>query len=190
MSWAGSPPLLPIHILWVNLVTDVLPALALGMDPGDPEVLKGKPRDPKESLFANGGFRFLIGYGLLIGLLTIAIYRLAYYLYPVAEGNNTHAQTMAFAVLSLSQLFHAFNLRHRKYSIFKTGFFSNPYLVGALVAGAVLQAGVICLPPLAEVFKVKILNLTDWGLILVFATAPLVFNELLKLGSRLFGRKA
>lgn len=179
------PPLLPIHILWVNLVTDVLPALALGVDPGDPEVLKDKPRDPKESLFANGGFRFMLGNGALIGLLTIGIYRIGYSLYPVAEGVNARAQTMAFAVLSLSQLFHAFNMRHPRHSIFKIGFFSNPYLVGALVAGAILQGGVICIAPIAGVFKVAALSLADWGLVLLFSACPLVLNELKKLASGL-----
>ncbi len=179
------PPLLPIHILWVNLVTDVLPALALGVDPGDPEVLKEKPRDPKESLFANGGFRFMLGNGALIGLLTIGIYRLGYSLYPVAEGVNARAQTMAFAVLSLSQLFHAFNVRHPRHSIFKIGFFSNPYLVGALVAGAILQCGVICIAPIAGVFKVVPLSLADWGLVLLFSICPLALNELKKLAAAL-----
>jgi Ca2+-transporting ATPase len=175
------PPLLPIHILWVNLVTDVLPALALGVDPGDPDVLKDRPRNPKESLFANGGFRFMLGNGLLIGLLTMGIYRLGYRLYPVADGVNVHAQTMAFAVLSLSQLFHAFNLRHPKRSIFRIGFFSNPCLVGALVAGAMLQCGVICVPFIAGIFKVTGLSLRDWAVVLLFSVAPLVVNEVGKL---------
>ena len=184
------PPLLPIHILWVNLVTDVLPALALGVDPGDPEVLKDKPRSPKESLFAHGGFRFMIGNGLLIGLLTIGIYRLGYYLYPVAEGNNVHAQTMAFAVLSLSQLFHSFNMRHQRHSIFTIGLFSNPYLVGSLVAGAILQCGVICIPLIAGVFKVTPLSLGDWGLVLLFSVNPLLINEIKKLGLSVWRKKA
>lgn len=175
------PPLLPIHILWVNLVTDVLPALALGVDPGDPDVLKDKPRSPKESLFAQGGFRFMVGNGLLIGLLTIGIYRLGYYLYPVAEGNNVHAQTMAFAVLSLSQLFHSFNMRHQRHSIFRIGLFSNPYLVGSLLAGTILQCAVICIPLIAGIFKVTPLNLKDWGLVLLFSVNPLLINEIKKL---------
>ena len=186
VGWA--PPLLPIHILWVNLVTDVLPALALGMDPGDPNVLDEKPRDPKESLFAHGGGRFMVLNGLLIGLLTIGIYRLGIHLYPVAEGYDMHAQTLAFAVLALSQLFHAFNLRHRTKSIFRIGVFTNPWLVGALVAGALLQCGVICIPVIAGVFKVTVLSLRDWGLVLLFAIAPLVLNELVKLGRNIVRR--
>ncbi len=174
------PPLLPIHILWVNLVTDVLPALALGVDPGDPDVLKDKPRSPKESLFSNGGFRFMVTNGLIIGLLTIGIYRLGYHLYPVAEGNNSHAQTMAFAVLALSQLFHAFNLRHRRHSIFKIGVLGNPYLVGALGIGILLQSVVIGVPLIAGIFKVTSLSLRDWALVLLFSVLPLVITELQK----------
>ena len=184
-----NPPLLPIHILWVNLVTDTLPALALGMDPGDPDVLDEKPRDPKESLFAKGGGSFIGLNGLLIGLLTVVAYKLGEHLYPVAEGYDVHAQTMAFAVLSLSQLFHAFNLRHTRKSLFSLGVMTNPWLVGALFVGAFLQCGVICVPAIAAVFKVTVLGLKDWGIILLFSVTPLVVNELVKLGRRLFGKK-
>jgi Ca2+-transporting ATPase len=184
-----NPPLLPIHILWVNLVTDTLPALALGMDPGDPDVLKDKPRDPKEGLFANGGARFIGLNGLLIGLLTIAAYKLGEFMYPVAEGYDVHAQTMAFAVLSLSQLFHAFNLRHTRKSLFKVGVLTNPWLIGALFVGALFQCGVICVPAIAAIFKVTVLPLKDWGIILLFSIAPLVLNELVKLAAKLFGKK-
>jgi Ca2+-transporting ATPase len=182
------PPLIPIHILWVNLVTDVLPALALGMDPGDPNVLDEKPRDPKESLFAHGGGRFMVLNGFLIGLLTIGVYRLGLHLYAESANSLVHAQTLAFAVLSLSQLFHAFNMRHRTKSIFQVGVFTNPWLVGALVVGALLQCGVICIPVIAGVFKVTVLSLRDWGLVLLFAIAPLVINELVKLGRNIVRR--
>jgi Ca2+-transporting ATPase len=180
-----EPPLLPIHILWVNLVTDVLPALALGVDPGDPDAMKRQPRDPRESLFARGGARFTLLNGAFIGLLTIGIYRLAYVLYPVASGIDSHAQTMAFAVLSISQLIHAFNLRNQEKSIFRIGPFSNPWLVGALGSGLALQCCVILIPGLARLFKVTPLSGTDWLLVAAFSLAPLVVNEIAKLIARI-----
>jgi Ca2+-transporting ATPase len=181
------PPLLPIHILWVNLITDVLPALALGMDPGDPEVMKAKPRNPNESLFSNGGGLFTVLNGALIGLATLAAYQIGEALYPLADplATNARAQTMAFVVLSVSQLVHAFNLRHREKSLFQIGPFTNKYLVGAFFAGVALQNAVIFVPGLARIFKVTPLSLTDWGIVSLFALLPLTANELAKLVRKL-----
>lgn len=186
------PPLLPIHILWVNLITDVLPALALGMDPGDPDVMKEKPRNPNESLFANGGAKFTILNGLLIGLLTLAAYQIGEAMHPMADPGavNAHAQTMAFIVLSVSELVHAFNLRHRDRSIFQIGVFSNLYLVGALVAGVILQNAVVLIPGIAKIFKVTPLSWTDWGIVCLFALLPLTLNEIAKLFRRIKARRA
>jgi Ca2+-transporting ATPase len=171
-------PLLPIHILWVNLVTDTLPALSLGMDPGDPDVLEEKPRGPKESLFAGGGTAGVIGNGLLIGLITLFAYRLGTTLYP---GSLAHARTLAFAVLSLTQLFHAFNERHRTRSIFGLGPFSNLFLLAAVLFGIALQAGVISIGPFARVFRVVPLNLKDWLLVGALSLLPVLLNEIVKI---------
>ncbi len=181
------PPLLPIHILWVNLITDVLPALALGMDPGDPDVMKAKPRNPDESLFANGGAKFTILNGLLIGAITLAAYQIGEALHPLADPGavNAHAQTMAFIVLSVSELVHAFNLRNKDKSIFQIGVFSNLYLIGALIVGIILQNAVILIPGIAKVFKVTALTLEDWGIVTLFALVPLTVNEIAKLIRRI-----
>jgi len=170
-------PLLPIHILWVNLITDTLPAISLGMDPGDPKVLNEPPRDPSENLFARGGTAHVVGNGFLIGLLTLFAYRFGMHLYP---GSLVHARTLAFAVLSLTQLFHAFNLRHPTRSIFGLGPFSNPFLVGALLTGIALQVSVISVAPFAEVFKVFALSSRDWLFVTVVALVPILVNEIVK----------
>jgi P-type Ca2+ transporter type 2C len=176
LGWA--PPLKPIHILWVNLITDTLPALALGIDTGDPDVMKEKPRNTKESLFAGSTGKFLIFNGLLIGALTLAAFVTGNLLYP---GSLMHAQTMAFVVLSVSQLFHSLNLRHPERSIFKLGLFSNKYLAGAIVLGIFLQVIVITVPALASIFKVYPLSLRDWAFVGILSIMPLIVNEIAKI---------
>lgn len=175
LGWA--PPLKPIHILWVNLITDTLPALSLGIDTGDPDVMKEKPRNTKQNLFAGNTGKFLISNGLLIGILTLAAFIIGNTLYP---GSTQHAQTMAFVVLSVSQLFHSLNLRHSEKSIFKLGLFSNKYLLGSILIGIFLQVIVITVPSLASVFKVYPLSLRDWIVVSLLSITPVIFNELVK----------
>ena len=174
-------PLIPIHILWVNLVTDTLPALSLGMDPGDPDVLDNPPRPPLESIFAEGGTARVVANGLLIGLLTLFAFRFGLRLYP---DSLVHARTLAFAVLSLTQLFHAFNMRHSKKSLFGLGLLSNPFLIGALLLGAALQIGVISIAPFAALFRVIPLSGRDWLLVAILSIIPVVCNEIAKIVMR------
>lgn len=187
-------PLLATQLLWINLITDSLPAIALGIDPGDRDVMKQKPRNPKESFFASGaGVRAVIG-GVLIGLLTL----LAYYYGlrehgyslgtignmatdPKFEAALTYARTMAFVVLAASQLFYSFSMRNATKSLLKIGLFTNKFLIGSLVVGILLQMVVISVPVLATAFGVHFLSLQDWGLVLLFALIPLIVNELIKL---------
>ncbi len=182
-------PLLPVHILWVNLVTDTFPALALGMDKGDPDIIKEPPRDPKESLFAKGGAAFMVLNGILVGALTIAAFWIgmarAQFLGMDEETTVGFGRTMAFCTLSLTQLFHAFNLRNWKKSLFSIGFFSNRWLVGAFVLGAVLQCSIVLIEPLAVFFKVQILDGVEWFFVLALAVSPIVVNEIVKLGLRI-----
>ena len=175
-------PLIPIHILWVNLITDTLPALSLGMDPGDPDVLDYAPRPPRESIFAEGGAAKVIGNGLLIGLITLFAFRFGQSIHP---GSLVHARTLSFAVLSLTQLFHAFNMRHTEKSLFGLGLFSNPFLIGALLLGAALQIAVISLPPLASIFRVVPLSARDWLFVAGLSFIPIICNELVKIVLRL-----
>jgi len=175
LGWAT--PLRPIHILWVNLVTDTLPALSLGVDSGDPTVMDKKPRDPKATLFAEGAGVRLILNGALIGILTLAAFAIGNRIYP---DSLMHAQTMAFVVLSISQLFHSLNMRHPDKSIFQLGLFTNSKLIYSILLGILLQVIVITIPALASVFKVYPLTLSDWAFVLALSVMPLVINEIAK----------
>jgi Ca2+-transporting ATPase len=136
-------PLLPIQILWVNLVTDGLPAMALGVDNIDRDIMLRKPRHPKESIFSQGLWRKIINRGLQIGLGTLVVFVLANYL---SDGNITLARTMAFATLVFSQLFHVFDCKSERHSVFEIGIFSNIYLVLAVACSIFMQLAVIYFP--------------------------------------------
>ncbi|WP_346929166.1 cation-translocating P-type ATPase [Clostridium sp.] len=187
-GWAA--PLNATHILWVNLITDSFPALALGVDPGDKDIMKYKPRDPKDSLFKGSLFTLLFN-GILIGILTLIgfIYGVNKYgdagvtLVNIANNPEAlmHAQTIAFVVLSGTQLIHSLNMRSSDKSIFKIGLFSNMYLIYAMLVGIGLQMAVIYIPPIAKMFNVIPLTLADWGLVIILSLIPLVLNEIIKL---------
>ncbi len=184
-------PLLATQILWINLITDSLPAIALGIDPGDKDVMKLKPRNPKESFFARGaGLRAIIG-GCLIGLFTLLAFYfgLAQHGYQIGSGMLSgealeeaipYARTMSFVVLAASQLFYSLSMRSSTKSIFKIGLFSNKYLIGAIIIGILLQLVVITVPFIADAFGVHNLSVTEWGIVLVFALIPLIVNEIIK----------
>lgn len=184
-------PLLPTQILWINLITDTLPAISLGVDPGDPDVMKMKPRDPKESFFAGGaGIRAVIG-GLLIGTLTLVAFYLGlkeagYSLTAsnIPEDALSYARTMAFVVLAASQLFYSLSMRSATKMIVQIGLFTNPYLIGSIIVGLLLQLLVISVPVLAGAFKLQMLSPGSWCLVLGLALVPEIVNELIKLVKR------
>ncbi len=184
-------PLIATQILWVNLITDSLPAIALGVDPGDKDVMKQQPRNPKESFFARGaGLRAVIG-GSLIGLFTLIAFYYGLWEHGYILGSGTvpeealpYARTMAFVVLAASQLFYSLSMRNSEKSIFKIGLFSNRILIGAIVVGILLQLVVISIPVLANAFGVHNLTLLDWVIVISFSLIPLVVNELIKFFSR------
>ncbi len=179
LGW--DPPLKPIHLLWLNLITDVLPALALGMDPGDPGVMNERPRSRNESLFAHGGGLFTAINGIVVGFITLAAFRIGLAAY---EGGLMPAQTMAFAVLSVSELIYAFAMRHPHKTLFEVGFLGNPWLIGATVVGIFLQLIIIMVPAFAAVFRVSPLALTDWLVVTLFVVTPFAVNEIAKLALR------
>jgi len=179
LNWAT--PLLPIHILWVNLITDSFPALSLGVDPRDESVMEEPPRNPKETLFSKSMGLYLMVNGALIGGLTLFAFKYGQYVYP---DSLRHAQTMAFVVLSVSQLFFALNMRSTKKSIFTLGLFTNKYLTASVVFGIAIQLVIISVPFLANLFKVYPLSISDWGFVMIVAIVPLVVNELLKIAIR------
>jgi len=180
-------PLLPTQILWINLITDSLPAIALGVDPGDKDVMKRKPRDPKQSFFAEGaGIRAIIG-GFLIGILTLIAFYFGLTEHGYSLGSKdipedvlTYSRTMAFVVIAASQLFYSLSMRNFEKSIIKIGIFSNRYLIGAIAIGLFLQLVVISVPILASAFSVHNLNLRDWAIVIAFALTPLIVNEIIK----------
>ncbi|MGL5084744.1 MAG: cation transporting ATPase C-terminal domain-containing protein, partial [Clostridium sp.] len=179
-NWAT--PLLPIHILWVNLITDSFPALSLGVDPGDHDVMANKPRNPKESLFSGVGGKLLIVNGVLIGVITLVAFKVGERLYP---GSLMHAQTMSFVVLSVSQLFYSLAMRNETKSLFQVGVFKNKWLIGSIILGITLQLIIITVPPLASIFKVYALTLSDWGIVIGLSLIPFIINEIIKIFLRM-----
>ncbi|MBI6021876.1 calcium-transporting P-type ATPase, PMR1-type [Clostridium perfringens] len=176
LNW--NSPLQPIHILWVNLITDSFPALALGVDKTKEDVMNNPPRNPKESIFVKSDKIQLIINGVLIGGLTIFAFKLGERLYP---DSLIHAQTMAFVVLSVSQLFLSLSLRSNTKSAFSLGLFSNKYLVYSILLGIFLQVIIISISFIANIFKVTPLLLYDWIVVILVSLIPFVINEILKL---------
>nr|WP_277998222.1 calcium-translocating P-type ATPase, SERCA-type [Zhaonella formicivorans] len=172
----GSP-LTPIQILWLNLVTDGPPALALGLEPPEKDVMKRPPRSPKEGVFAGGmGIAILIQ-GTLLGLLSLASYWLALIWGRTLE----EAHTMAFLTLALSQLVHSFNARSLDKSLFTLGMGTNRSLVYAFLLSVSLQLAVIFVPFLRKVFETALLRPSDWAVVLSLSIIPLIFVEISKL---------
>ena len=176
LNW--NTPLLPIHILWVNLITDSFPALSLGVDPKDPSVMEYSPRNPKESLFADNMGIFMILNGILIGGLTLFAFKLGEHLYM---NSLIHAQTLAFVVLSFAQLFFSLSMRNRTKSLLKVGFFTNKYLLYSILLGFVIQFSIINISLFANVFNVFTLTSRDWILVICISIIPFLVNELFKL---------
>ena len=172
-----NSPLLPIHILWVNLITDSFPALSLGVDPRDPSVMDQKPRNPKESLFANHMGTYAIINGIIIGVLTLIAFNLGEHLY---SNSLMHAQTLSFVVLSFSQLFFSLSMRNKEKSLFKVGIFTNKYLLYSILLGILIQLLIITIPFLSSVFSAYTLTLRDWALCIGISLIPFVLNELFK----------
>ena len=181
-------PLLATQLLWINLLTDSLPAVALGMDPGDPDVMKEKPRNPKESFFAGGaGLHVVLG-GMLIGAITILAFWYGYYEHGYGPYDTSvpadvleYARTMAFMAIISCQLFYSLAFRNSKKSIFQIGVFSNKYLIGAIVLGLLLQMVVIGIPAMQNAFKLQMLDFRGWMMVIALGLVPLIFNEVSKL---------
>ena len=176
LNW--NSPLQPIHILWVNLITDSFPALALGVDKTKEDVMNNPPRNPKESIFVKSDKIQLIINGVLIGGITLFAFKLGERLYP---DSLIHAQTMAFVVLSVSQLFLSLSLRSNTKSAFSLGLFSNKYLVYSILLGIFLQVIIISISFIANIFKVTPLLLYDWIVVILVSLIPFAINEILKL---------
>ena len=176
-------PLLAIQLLWVNLVTDSLPAIALGLEPPEKDIMNRKPRDPKKGIFADGLWGKIFIEGTMIGMLTLFAFSLGNNLYGLQVG-----RTMAFVVLGLSELVHSFNLRSED-SIFKTNLLENKYLVGAFLIGVILQTIVVILPPIANLFDLTPLTNVQWLYTIGISILPIFIMELQKKANEIkFGK--
>lgn len=167
-------PLLAIQLLWVNLVTDSLPAIALGLEPADKNIMNRKPRDSKKGIFADGLWGKIFAEGTMLGALTLLAFCIGNHFYSVEVG-----RTMAFVSLGVLELVHSFNIKSEE-SIFKTGLFENKYLVGAFLLGTLLQVIVVIIPQVAEIFKLTTLTGIQWVYTFGISILPLVIMELQK----------
>jgi Ca2+-transporting ATPase len=193
----GLPtPLVAVQLLWVNLVTDSLPAISLGVEPAPKDIMKKKPIPPNKGMFADGLAFQILFEGILIGSLALGAFVIGHRFFDTPALNRSLSEqigteampavyipwvgrTMAFAVLSLSQLFHSFNMRSR-YSLSKIGLFTNRKLVYSFLICAFLQIAVITIPPLAAVFQVVPLTVRQWAIVLLLSVAPILVVEVQK----------
>lgn len=173
-------PLVAIQLLWLNLVTDSLPALALGMEPVEPGVMKQKPRDSRKSIFADGFAASMIFYGVLVGVITLAAYWLGEYVLSNPNIADGTANTMAFATLVFGELTRAFAVRSEKRSIFSIGVFSNSDMNKAFLVSLALQLAVLFIPFLQEIFKVQSLTGMEWLIVILLSLVPLIVSEITK----------
>ncbi len=198
----GLPsPLKASFILWINLITDSLPALALGVDDNETDrLMREPPRRKEDSLFAKGGLMCVICYGLVIGGVSLAAFLKVPYDWIVAEGlpislHNVirgyqvsavlaKAQTHAFMVLGISQLFHAIGMRDVNCSVFRMNHKNNPYMIGSVILGIILQIAVTEIAPLIDLFGTVRLTMMEWAQLIALSLTPLIVHELLVITGR------
>lgn len=180
-------PLYAIHLLWINMVTDTFPALALGMEPIDKNIMKRKPISSEKSLFAGSmGYNIIIE-GCFIGLVTLVAFTIGKVFFD-KFGELTIARTMAFATLGLSQIIHSFNVKSKK-SLLKTNLLDNMALIYSFFLCTFLQIAVLIIPSLQIVFKTKPLGFLEWLIVGILSFLPLIITELEKLLQKTFAHK-
>ena len=167
-------PLLAIQLLWVNLVTDSLPAIALGLEPAEKDIMNRKPVNSRKGLFADGLWSKIITEGILIGALTLVAFSIGNKWYGLEVG-----RTMAFVAIGVLELVHSFNIKSDK-SIFKVGILENKFLLGSFILGVFVQTIVVIIPMLANIFKLVPLNFIQWGITLLISIIPIPVIELQK----------
>lgn len=182
----ADTPLLAIQLLWINLVTDSLPAIALGLEPEEAGIMNRKPENSKKGLFANGLWSKIFIEGLMIGMLTLLSFSLGNRLYGIEVG-----RTMAFVSLGILELVHSFNVKSED-SIFNTNIFDNKYLIGAVILGIILQIVVVSIPAVAKIFSCINLEAPQWLLVTGISICPIIIMEIqkkineLKFGKRVY----
>lgn len=167
-------PLLAIQLLWINLVTDSLPAIALGLEKPEKDIMKRKPVDSKKGIFSGGLWNKIIAEGVMIGTFTLVAFSIGNKYYGLEV-----ARTMAFLSIGFLELVHSINVKNEK-SIFEAGLFENKYLIGSLVLGVFIQSIVVVVPAFASVFEVVPLNLTQWAITIAISILPIPIMELQK----------
>ena len=167
-------PLLAIQLLWVNLVTDSLPAIALGLEPAEKDIMKRKPINSKKSIFADGLWNKIIIEGIMIGMFTLVSFSIGNKYYGLEIG-----RTMAFITIGLLELIHSFNIKSEE-SIFNMGILENKYLIGSFILGVIIQTIVVIIEPLADIFKLSQLNITQWIITISISILPIPIMELQK----------
>ena len=168
-------PLLAIQLLWINLVTDSLPAIAIGLESPDKNIMNQKPRNSRKSIFADGLWSKIILEGIMLGMLTLVAFSVGNNLYGLEVG-----RTMAFVAMAMLELVHSFNVKSEE-SIFKVGIFENKYLIGAFILGTLLQVVVVMVPAFAKIFSLVPLNGTQWLYTLGISILPIIIIEAQKL---------
>ncbi|MFV0391873.1 MAG: cation transporting ATPase C-terminal domain-containing protein, partial [Paludibacteraceae bacterium] len=169
-------PLIPIHILWVNLVTDSMPALALSVDPAEKDVMQRKPRNPKQGFMTKGVIWRTLYQGITIGLLSLVAFLLG-----KSEGSLALGQTMAFSVLAFSQLFHVNNLHSYRKSAFAFNPFHNKPLIFAILGSILMMALTLFVPPIRDTFGLVTMDSTHWWIVIGLSVAPIAIVEIFKL---------
>ena len=168
-------PLAAVQILWVTLVTDAFPALALGVDPKEQDVMSNTPRPKKEGLFAHGMGLFTVLNGMYIGTVTLVAFRFG------LQQDIAHAQTMAFMVLSMTQLFHSLNLHSLSRSLFHSHLMANRWLLLTFVFGIALQILVCTLPLAQQLLHTVSLDLISWLVVVGLSASVIAINEFARL---------
>lgn len=169
-------PMTPILILWINLVTDSLPALALSMDPAEKDIMTRKPRDPQQGFFSKGMIWRIIYQGMTIGLISLVAYLIGF-----NDGGQPLGQSMAFAVLGFAQLIHVRNLHSNKISCFKISLLANKVLIGAILLSAAFMMLILLIPPVMNIFGTVVMDVIHWIYVLLLSLVPIVVVELMKL---------
>ncbi|NJM23784.1 MAG: cation-translocating P-type ATPase [Richelia sp. RM2_1_2] len=190
----GGVPLTPLQILWMNLVTDGLPALALAVEPPEPDVMKRPPFSPRESIFARGLGYYMVRIGIVFAIISIVLMEWAYYHTQGVTGNGNGLnperwKTMVFTTLCIAQMGHAIAIRSNNQLTIQVNPFSNPYLLAAVGLTTILQLMLIYVPPLRAFFGTHILSLSELGICLGFSSLMFVWVELEKIFFKVIGKK-
>ena len=167
-------PLLAIQLLWINLVTDSLPAIAIGLEKPEKNIMNRKPIGHNKGLFSDGLWSKIIIEGIMIGILTLVAFSIGNKYYGLEVG-----RTMAFIAMGILELVHSFNIKSEQ-SVFKAGILENKYLIGSFILGLFIQTIVVIIPTLANIFKLTSLDKVQWMITLAISTLPIPIMEVQK----------